>query len=104
MGDIVPSAGSETWGGLYQISDSDVAALDVHEGHPHVYARSVYQVWSARHEREVDAWAYAVVHKVEPLAPAYAYWRTLIQGARDCGLSHEYITLLEALEPRGSGG
>ena len=102
VADIVQASGSEVWGVLYRISATDRDRLDVNEGHPTAYRREHTGVVTAD-GRPLDAWTYRVVNKQPEGSPATAYWRLLVEGAREHGLPQEYVSYLEALARSDDG-
>jgi len=95
VADVIASAGSETWGGLYAITAADIAKLDQLEGHPHSYERR--RVVVEHIGAPVAAWAYVVVAKQPAVLPTREYWQAIVAGAVDCDLPEPYIAALRAL-------
>lgn len=81
--DIVPDEGKQTFGVLWDISDSDEEALDRFEGYPTYYEKQQVRV---RYDgRYIRAMVYVMTNKkrshLEP--PSMYYWNTLEYGYRD---------------------
>ena len=90
---MVATAGESVWGVVFEMSDSDLAALDRHEGvqmkHP-AYARKSVQV-VATDGRLLDAITYEVCTKAEnEHAPNAEYLGLICAGARKWGLPQDY--------------
>jgi len=97
--DVVPAAGEEVWGALYELPDGTLDMLDAKEGHGWAYRRTQIEV---EHQgRGVTAEAYVVVDKeAEEVPPAPEYADLLVHGARERGLPEEYVErLLRWLAP-----
>ena len=52
---------------------------------------------TGRDSARASAWTYVVVNKEPDAAPRLAYWRTLVDGARERGLPGTYLEMLEAI-------
>lgn len=96
VADLVPCPAAHVWGALYKLSTQDLDALDAYEGVPTAYKRQRVSVVAADGTLW-QPWAYVVVKKAPYVAPAAAYMRAVIDGAREVGLPAEYIALLEAV-------
>jgi len=68
---LFPEPGGLATGRLYQVSDADLAALDVIEGHPEVYRRVSLRVESPRGVR--PAWCYLLTPGTPETAPTPSY-------------------------------
>lgn len=89
VANLVATNGGEVWGGLYEISESDLAALDRYEEYPTSYARSVFLV---RDDKNKIYTVLAYVRTGETVGePSKEYRSTVLQGARDCGLPGRYV-------------
>lgn len=97
VADIVEAPGSDVWGVLYGLSRRDRDELDANEGHPSAYRRGPITVLDVD-GNVVAACTYRVVTKQPEKPPAAAYWRLLVEGAREHGLPPDYIARLETLE------
>ncbi len=86
---VVSSEGDVVWGGLYEISETDLTSLDVSEFCPNSFDRKKTNV----KDEEGNSYE-AIVYrrdKRELCAPSTEYRQTIIQGAKDCKLPKEYI-------------
>lgn len=89
VGNIIKAPEEIVWGGVYEINQTDLESLDSYEHYPKIYDRAEFNV----QDREGN------LHKVityfkknEPSGqPSDRYRQTIVQGARDCGLSEGYI-------------
>ena len=98
--DIVPAAGEEVWGALYELPDGQLDLLDAKEGQGWAYRRTTVRV-EAADGRPLEAAAYEVVDK-EPgeVPPTPEYAAVLVRGARERRLPEEYVArLLRWLAP-----
>ena len=89
---IVRSKEDEVWGGVFEITEAHLEALDREKGYPRYYSRELMDVELPGTKEKVKAWAYS--H--EPLAsglPSRSYLKTLVQGAHDCHIPENYIDI-----------
>ena len=109
---VTHAHGGTVWGVLYEMSETDLAALDAHEGwkgpgdHHNLYDRDLATVELTRPDdgsvpRRVRAYTY-FARTLNPSAPSRFYLDTMLKGARYHRLPPEYIEWLESLEV-GSG-
>lgn len=96
VADVMAAVECETWGGLFEVTMTDLDALDIVEGHPLAYERRIVVVETVAGE-QIDAWAYVVVDKVSTVLPSREYWEVIVGGAVECGLPCEYLSMLRAL-------
>lgn len=90
VANILPSSEDLVWGGLFELDDNHLKALDGFEGYPRYYSRIKVDVLPNDHKQMVQAWAY--VRDPHPEGtPSHEYLAALIQGARDCQLPEHYI-------------
>jgi len=100
--------GATVWGVLYELSDSDLASLDAHEGwhgpgdHHNTYDRDLATVELTRPDdgsvpRRVRATTY-FARTLNPTPPTRAYLDAMLRGARAHRLPPEYIEWLESVE------
>jgi cation transport regulator ChaC len=98
--DIVPAAGEEVWGALYEVPDGTLDQLDAKEGEGWAYRRVALRV-EAGDGRPLEAEAYEVIRKEPrevPATPEYA--ALLLRAARERGLPEDYVKrLLRWLAP-----
>ncbi len=90
IANIESSQEDEVWGGLYEITQDHLDALDHHIGYPRYSKRSLMKVMSKDLGEKVDAWIY--YH--EPLAegiPSHEYISMIVDGARDCRIPQFYV-------------
>ena len=91
--DIDKSPSSRVCGGLWHITASDLAALDIYEGYPRFYWR--YPVWLDLPDGgEVEAWVYEMTDhaKLERNGIKYSqyYRRICACGAADFGIKTKF--------------
>lgn len=90
VANIVSSRQDEVWGGLFEITEEDLAKLDTHEGYPKYYNRSLFNVLRPGKKEKIQAWAY--YRQEHPTGiPSRRYLEAVIRGARDCRLPEDYI-------------
>jgi gamma-glutamylcyclotransferase len=93
--DIVPAAGEEVWGALYEVPDGTLDGLDVKEGHGWAYR--LVEVEVERDGRRTPAAAYEVVDKEPEEVPATPEYAALVvAAARERGLPDDYVGRLLA--------
>jgi gamma-glutamylcyclotransferase (GGCT)/AIG2-like uncharacterized protein YtfP len=97
VADVVPDAGHSVWGVLYELSESDLDALDRKEGNGWAYERVSVAVRMAGEVADVPALTYRVCEP-EPaeVQPSAAYLDGLIAAAKARGLPPAYTAELEA--------
>lgn len=79
----------EVCGGVFEISKDNLAALDCYEGYPDTYNKEKIEV-----KGDSGSIYVALVYLrggVKVSVPHQEYRGIVIQGAKDCGLSEEYI-------------
>ncbi|MHB1493331.1 MAG: gamma-glutamylcyclotransferase family protein [Thermoplasmataceae archaeon] len=79
-------------GGLFDITESDLKALDQYEGYPSTYDREELEV-----SDEKGTSSPALIYKRTGKKigkPSDDYLKTIIDGARNCGLSEQYINVV----------
>lgn len=87
--DVVPAPGAHTWGGLWTVSEVDLAALDRFEGVAvGAYARHLLPVAGGLVR---DAVVYRVASPQAEGAPAPRYLHVILEGAREFGLPAEWL-------------
>jgi len=92
----IPELGATVYGLLWELTDSDVEALDAYEG----VAEGEYAPKAVSAERwpsgeAVGAWIYAAT-TVAPGTPAPAYLAGIVEAAVSLGAPPEYIAELRA--------
>lgn len=96
VADIIPQDNITVWGGLYQISETDLASLDIKEGNGKHYQRIECTVLVGK--QPYPAYSYVVIEKAPtPIPTSHAYRDTMLTGAKELGLPAEYITKIENL-------
>jgi cation transport regulator ChaC len=107
VADVVTSPGSEVWGVVYQIADTEVADLDRAEGYRAGRDTNVYDRVHDTVEREgraddtIPVELYVVEKKENHHRPAESYKALIVNGAREQGLPLRYIEQLEQIEALG---
>ncbi len=92
VADVVPRHDGTVYGALWDITDTDLEALDRFEGYPRLYTRSQVTFAPSRtvrpvvHPSKPRAWIYAMTPGHTLGAPSPSYLETLREGYADCGL------------------
>ncbi len=95
--DVLKSEGDEVWGLVYELTEEDLANLDVFEGHPTHYKRFTTSVENEFSEQK-SVEAYAVVNKSKtPLAPSAEYHGILVRTAQKYQYPDVYQKLLASI-------
>ena len=105
---VTHAHGGEVWGVLYELSDSDLASLDAHEGwhgagnHHNTYDRDLATVDLTRPDdgsvpRRVRATTY-FARNLNPTPPTREYLDAMLRGARHHHLPPEYIEWMVTIE------
>lgn len=90
VGNVIESPGEIVWGGLFEINNTDLAALDYYEGYNRGnYDRRLLSVLSDNDNR-YSAFVYLRTGKKRG-EPGEEYRKIVIQGARNCLLPQDYI-------------
>jgi gamma-glutamylcyclotransferase (GGCT)/AIG2-like uncharacterized protein YtfP len=86
VANVVRADGQQVVGGLFEVTEEHIRALDAVECQNNYYQRSVMQV------KDPDGSAYdAVVYWREPLEvgePSQEYLAVIAEGKKDCGIDH----------------
>lgn len=91
VANIIPHAGSRVEGGFWKIRDTDLLKLDRYEDFPRAYKRlGDFCVTNKEGKKYEGIIAYLRSGEKEG-EPHDGYRAVVLQGARDCGLSEEYI-------------
>lgn len=93
--DVVPDPGSDVWGVLYEVEETDLAAMDRNENVPAAYHRQDVTVVDEQGQ-ERPAITY-VANRTGEFLPHPDYLRTIIRGAEAHGLPDEYIHFLRQI-------
>lgn len=96
VADVIKSKNDVVWGGLYEISESDLVALDKKESNGVNYQR--IECDALADNQNYRAFSYVVIDKaVEAIPTSPAYRDTMLRGARELGLPDNYISKIENL-------
>lgn len=89
VANILKSADNIVWGGLYEISKSDLENLDRYEGFPDSYDRKKLEVKDEQGSI-CKAITYFRIGK-EVGIPSNRYRKTVVSGAKNCDLPDSYV-------------
>lgn len=89
VANILESADSIVWGGLYEISKSDLENLDRYEGFPDSYDRKKLEVKDEQGNICKAITYFRIGEKVG--IPSNKYRKTVVNGAKDCDLPDDYV-------------
>lgn len=89
VANVLESADSIVWGGLYEISKSDFENLDKYEGFPSLYDRKELKV-KDDHGNIYKAITYFRIEEKIGI-PSSEYKKIIIDGAKDCNLTDIYV-------------
>jgi len=103
---VAVAHGSSVWGVVYDLKETDLAALDGYEhfvgpGNQHnLYDRESASVQLVRADdgsfpRRLRVWVY-IARPANPAAPSRRYLEAILRGARHHRLPEEYLTRLAA--------
>lgn len=76
--DVFPQRGTNTFGVLWELDDSQLASLDRREGYPTYYDRKIVTVESGG--RSYEAWMYFMVEGHQESPPYDGYYKMLTSG------------------------
>jgi gamma-glutamylcyclotransferase len=82
---IQRSQGSKVPGAVYEISESGLRHLDIHEGYPHDYVHLKVIVFD-EDGNPIEATTYIKTSREEESKPSKEYASTIYQGYKDWGL------------------
>ena len=95
VGNVLGTANSVVWGGLFEISESDLKSLDKAEDYPWDYQRELLEVFD---DNNISYSAYVYKRVGRPLGkPSKQYIEVILKGMNDCNLPQEYITNFQHL-------
>ena len=77
------------WGGLYEVSKSDLEKLDKREGYPNIYDRKELKVEDDQGNIYKAITYFRIGEKVG--IPSNKYRKTVVNGAKDCDLPDDYV-------------
>ena len=97
VADVIPCEHEDVWGLLYEISESDLASLDRHEGYPKWYVRFQAAVEFGPHSID-GAWVYAVRDKRPFVPPSPEYLDILRGAALRLGFPASYVRRLDTTQ------
>ncbi len=89
VANISKSADNIVWGGLYEISKSDLANLNRREGYPKSYDRKELEVKDDQGNIYKAITYFRIGEKVG--IPSNKYGKTVVNGAKDCDLPDDYV-------------
>lgn len=91
---VIPQAGSEVWGSLWQADDQLMSELDQVEGYPSFYDRKTVPVVcnGKRYVAEVYTMTPDSIHSLEGTHPSRKYVQQLVNGYRHAGLPMAQIS------------
>lgn len=90
VANIIEPEENIVWGGLFEINEDNLAALDCYEG----YSSKSYdrETIIVKDDEENSLEAVVYLRKGQRIGtPDTVYRQTIIQGAKDCGLPENYI-------------
>jgi gamma-glutamylcyclotransferase (GGCT)/AIG2-like uncharacterized protein YtfP len=83
------SADNIVWGGLYEISESDLANLDRREGFPKSYDRKELEVKDDQGNNYKAITYFRIGEEIG--IPSNRYRKIVVSGAKDCDLPDDYV-------------
>ncbi|MFI5305165.1 MAG: gamma-glutamylcyclotransferase family protein [Nitrospiria bacterium] len=106
VADAVSALGHSIWGVVYEISDTEVIALDSKEGfnpnrpiNKNSYVRNNCNVLIDGNERKsLFVWTYFAIKQQNPPLPDEKYKKLIIDGAKFWKLPEEYVKELEQIQ------
>lgn len=89
-GNIIPKNGSYVWGVVFDLDETDVAALDYFEYVPNDYLHKIVEVEML--DGGTDK-AYAYIHRQFDIigVPSQEYMNMVIRGAEEANIPEDYI-------------
>ena len=106
VSDVVPTPDSVVWGVVYEITEYDLAVLDIKEGYrpsrlaeDNSYNRRTETVFQNGDEtKPLNIEIYFAVPQKNPPLPNQEYKNLIVNGARHWNLPAEYIAELEKIK------
>ena len=89
VANILESIDSIVWGGLYEISKSDLENLDRYEGFPISYSKEELKVKDDQGNIYKALTYFRIGEKIG--IPSDKYKKIIIDGAKDCNLPDNYV-------------
>lgn len=89
VANILKSADNIVWGGLYEISESDLANLDRREGFPKSYNRKELEIKDDQGNIYKAITYFRIGEKVDN--PSNKYRKIVVSGTKDCDLPDSYV-------------
>ena len=89
VANIFKLADNVVWGGLYEISKSDLANLDRREGYPISYDRKELEAKDDQGNIYKAITYFKIREKIG--IPSSEYKKIIIDGAKDCNLPNNYV-------------
>ena len=98
VADVIPVKGSEVWGLVFELSDTDMDSLDFYEGcykdRPSLYERSKVVINTPKGPIP-DVWLYTVVEKQKFEAPTAKYLEIIKNAAAQWNFPNMYQQILQ---------
>ena len=98
VADVIQDQGSEVWGLIFELSDTDLKRLDRYEG-CYKDQTSLYERWKAAIDapdgQVCDVWVYAVVEKQKFVRPTPGYLQIIRDAAARWNFPQTYQRALE---------
>ena len=98
VADVIPVKGSEVWGLVFELSDTDMDSLDFYEGcykdRPSLYERSKVVINTPKGPIP-DVWLYTVVEKQKFEAPTAKYLEIIKNAAVQWNFPNVYQRILQ---------
>lgn len=96
---VLPVAGKEVWGAVYDVSDADLVIMD---GFEDGYRREILSVYAPDNDsRPLRALVYVAALESDVPPPNPEYKRLILEGARHWNIPSSYIAMLETIQTRG---
>lgn len=89
VANVIEVNGSVVWGGIFEINEDNLSALDCYEGYPDYYDRKQVNVIDNDNNFFEAIVYYRTNKKIGQ--PSKEYRQIVLQGANDCGLPENYI-------------
>lgn len=100
VADVVESTPEdEVWGLVYQITTSDLDALDRYESYPRCYGRSQATIHTKDATLE-NVWIYTVCKKAEFISPSRRYLEIIKTACADYAFPDAYARMLKRVKIR----